>query len=166
MAATESEMRELQDLLKNFHTALLTTRGADGHFHSRPMALQRRSIEQGIWFATWEDTAKVADIENDPHCGVTLFSGEYGSTYVSISGTARIVRDREMIHRMWDPSWKPWFPDGPDQGDLVLIRLEPEHAEYVHPATGRLKVLFTMVKRLVTHSREEPAPKRQVEFSN
>jgi general stress protein 26 len=138
MAATHAELQELQELVKDFHTALLTTRGEDGHFHTRPMELQRRSLDEGFWFATSENTAKVADIENDEHCGLALFSGERGATYVSISGNAHLVREREIIHRMWDPSWRPWFPDGPDQADLVLIRFDPEHAEYVHPKTGRL----------------------------
>lgn len=161
----DAGIQELQQLLQQFDTGLLTTRGGDGHFHTRPMALQARSVDEGLWFATQDGTAKVADLATDPHCGVAFYKGGHDATYVSVSGVAELVRDRATIHRMWSASWKPWFPDGPDQRDLVLIRVRPEHAEFVHPHTGRLQVLFTMAKRLVTHSREEPAPKVEIDLS-
>ncbi|MBI5547010.1 MAG: pyridoxamine 5'-phosphate oxidase family protein [Deltaproteobacteria bacterium] len=161
----DAGIEELQQLLQQFDTALLTTRGGDGHFHTRPMALQARSVEDGLWFATSERTAKVADLENDAHCGVALYQGGHTPTYVSVSGTGELVHDRETIRRMWSPSWKAWFPDGPEQSDLVLIRLHPEHAEFVHPRTGKLQVLFTMARRLVTHGRQEPAPKVELDLA-
>ncbi|MGC4113739.1 MAG: pyridoxamine 5'-phosphate oxidase family protein [Myxococcales bacterium] len=155
-------IEELRQLLERFDTGLLTTRGGDGHFHTRPMALQARSIEDGLWFATTEGSAKVADLEADPHCGVAFYDK---ATYVSVSGEATLVRDRATVHRLWSASWRPWFPDGPDQEDLVLIHLRPEHAEFVHPHTGRLQVLFTMARRLVTHGRQEPAPKVELDLA-
>lgn len=158
------DLKELDELMKDYDTALLTTRGADGHYHTRPMALQKRSITDGLWFATWRDTEKIHDLESHPDCGVALYSGKRSATYVSLSGTGQIVEDRDTIHRMWDLSWKPWFPDGPDTADLVLIRVQPEHVEFVHPQTGRLQVLFTMAKRLLTHERTEPAPKKQLDL--
>ncbi len=158
-------VEELKRLLARFDTGLLTTRGGDGHYHSRPMSLQARSLEDGLWFATTEGTAKVADLEADPHCGVVFHDGGRGDTYVSLSGEARLVRDREVVRQQWSESWRPWFPDGPDQQDLVLIHVRPEHAEFVHPHTGKLSVLFTMARRLVTHTREEPAPKVEVDLA-
>jgi len=162
--ATESELKELQDLLADYDTALLTTRGEDGHFHSRPMALQARSVRDGLWFATWEDTEKVADLESDPHCCVTLYKGRHDSTYISISGNVELIRDKETIRQHWSPSWLPWFPKGPDEERVVLLKVNPEHAEYVHPTTGRLQVLFTMARRLVHRSHEMPAPKHEVDL--
>ncbi|HEY3452714.1 MAG TPA: pyridoxamine 5'-phosphate oxidase family protein [Myxococcales bacterium] len=158
-------VEELKRLLSHFDTGLLTTRGGDGHFHTRPMALQGRSLDDGLWFATAEGTAKVADLEADPHCGVAFHDGGRGATYVSVSGEATLVRDREVVRRLWSPTWKPWFPDGPEQKDLVLIHVRPEHAEFVHPHTGKLQVLFTMARRLVTHGRQEPAPKVELDLA-
>lgn len=158
-------IEELERLLHEFDTGILTTRGGDGHFHSRPMALQTGSVADGLWFATRDGTAKVADLEADPHCAVAFYKGGHDATYVSVSGVGRLVRDRALVRRLWNASWRPWFPDGPEQADLLLIHLRPEHAEFVHPSTGKLKVLFTIAKRLVTHSREEPAPKIEVDLS-
>jgi general stress protein 26 len=156
---------ELETLLKGYDTALLITRGVDGHFHSRPMALQKKDrAGETLWFATWVDTQKVDDLEHDGHCALSFHSSENNATYVSMSGRAELVRDRETIRRMWEPSWKPWFPEGPEEKDIALICFTPEHAEYVHPKGGRLKVAFSMVKGLVTHARPEPAPKKELDL--
>jgi len=162
--ANERDLRELQELFKDYDTALLTTRGADGHYHTRPMALQKGAISDGLWFATWKDTEKVHDLEANPECGVTLYGGGRSATYVSISGTGQLVQDRGIIHRMWDANWKPWFPAGPEDSNLVLIRVEPEHAEFVHPKTGKLQVLFTVARRLIRQERAEVTPKKELEL--
>jgi general stress protein 26 len=162
--ATEAELKELQELLESHDTALLTTRGADGHFHTRPMGLQARAVKDGLWFATWDGSEKVIDLELDPHCGVTLYKGGRDSTYVSLSGQAQIVRDKAEIRRQWSDAWRPWFPNGPDEAQLTLIRFVPDHAEYVHPTTGRMHVLFTAARRLVTRQQEELPQKHDVDL--
>lgn len=155
---------ELGKLLSEHDTALLTTQGADGHFHSRPMALQKQSLSIAeIWFATWDDTEKVHDLEHDAHCCVSLLASERASTYVSLSGRGQIMRDTAKIRELWSPAWKAWFPDGPNSGRIALIRFVPEHAEYVHPKTGRLAVVSSMLKNLMGQ-RSEPAPKKELEL--
>ena len=69
-------------------------------------------------------------------------STENSATYLSVSGTVEIVRDRKVIHDLWEADWKPWFPKGPDEGDIALLRFVPEHAEYVHPAGGKLNGIW------------------------
>ncbi|HSP78346.1 MAG TPA: pyridoxamine 5'-phosphate oxidase family protein [Myxococcaceae bacterium] len=156
---------ELEKLLQDYDTAVLVTRGTDGHFHARPMALQKkRQATDELWFATWADTQKVDDLEHDDHCALAFHSSDRSPTYVSVSGRAELVRDKETIRRLWEPSWRPWFPKGPDEEDIALIRFTPEHAEYVHPETGRLKVAFSTVKGLVTQKRPEPAPKKELDL--
>ncbi len=164
MAASAGELKELQDLLKGYSIALLTTVGEDGHFHTRPMAMQHRDLSDGLWFATSEETEKVHDLARNPHCGVAFHEAAFGSTYLSLSGSAELIRDRSLIRRMWDHAWDPWFPGGPGQQDVLLIKVTPEHAEYVHPKTGRLQVLFTLAKRLLTRAHPHPATKYQIDL--
>jgi general stress protein 26 len=162
---TQGDRQELDRLLRGYHTAVLTTRGPDGHFHARPIAMQQQRVDpEELWFVTSAESQKVQEIQHDPHCAVALHGTERDPTYVSLSGTVELVRDRAKIHALWEPGWKPWFPDGPDSPHLVLIRFRPEHAEYVHPQTGRLTVLFSMVRALVTRTHLEPAPKKEVDL--
>ena len=156
--------QEYADLLGEFETALLVTRGPDGHFHARPMATQQKSRRDGIWFATYGSSDKCREIAADPQVAIAYHEGKRDATYLSISGRAEIVRDRDQIEELWDPSWKPWFPDGPEEEDLVLIHVVPEHAEWVRPAGGRLKVWKTMAKRALTGAREAPGQKKGVDL--
>lgn len=161
------DRREFEALLEDYDTALFTTRGADGHFHTRPMAMQkkRQSSEQ-LWFVTSEPSHKVTELEDDAHCSVALYAGGHSSTYVSISGTAELVRDRKTIHALWEPSWKAWFPKGPDSEEIVLVCFHPEHAEYVHPKSGLLTVLFTVVKNVLTKERSQPTRRRELDLDS
>lgn len=162
----QGDARELHQLLRDYQTALLTTRGPDGSFHSRPMAVQHVQEGGEFWFATYLDTQKVADLEAEPRCGLAFHDGGRSATYVSMSGEVEVVRDRRKIHELWSPTWRAWFPEGPDQPDLVLLRFQPEHAEYVHPVSGRLKVLATRVKAVLQREPVEPAPKKELDLTH
>lgn len=157
------DLEELRELLDRHDTALLMTRGADGHFHARPMAMQSDvdSVEE-LWFVTQDDSEKVHDLEHDGDCCVALVSNERASTYVSMSGTAELVRDPVRVRAVWNGGWNTWFPDGPDTPRLVLIRFAPAHAEYVRAATGRLAEVTEFVRSLV--GRPTHAPKKELEL--
>jgi general stress protein 26 len=162
MGDPQATEQEYAALLGEFKAAILTTRGMDGHFRSRPMAVQQKQHRDAIWFATSASSEKCRDIENESQVSLAFHDGENDATYLSISGQAELVDDRQLIHQLWDPTWRAWFPDGPDQADLVLIKVVPEHVEWVHPKGGRLKVVTTMLKRAVTGSRQEPGEKKQL----
>jgi len=138
--------RDFATLLAAYRTALLTTRGADGHFHSRPMAMRQRVRGEEIWFATTADSKKCKDLEHDPQCALT-FPGDAGGPTISMSGTGEVIRDRRLARELWDASWARWFPDGPDAAEVALIRVIPEHVERHGPGRGALEVLFTTTPR-------------------
>jgi general stress protein 26 len=139
--------RDYATLLAEYRTAILTTRGAeDGHLHGRPMTMRQSVRGEEIWFATAADSNKCRDLEADPQCALIFFDGTDGTT-VSISGTGEVVRDRKLAHELWDPSWRRWFPQGPDQRELALLRVMPEHVERHDGGTGKLEVLFTGPRR-------------------
>lgn len=139
--------RDYTELLARYRTALLTTRGEDGHFHARPMAMRQRVRGEEIWFATSITSKKVQDLERDPHCALTFFDPQGGDT-LSLSGTGEVMRDRKLVHELWDASWRRWFPEGPDQRDLALLRVVPEHVERHDGESGRTEVLFTGPRRV------------------
>jgi hypothetical protein len=52
------------------------------------------------------------------------------NTYVSLSGTAQVVVDQAKAEALRDPSYQAWFPGGPSDPDLALIKVTVELAEY------------------------------------
>jgi general stress protein 26 len=134
-------------LLARYRTAVLTTRGAeDGHLHARPMSMRQQVRGEEIWFATSCEAQKCRDLEKDPQCALVFHDAADGTT-VCVSGTGEVLRDRKLLHELWDPSWKRWFPEGPDQRDLALLRVIPEHVERHDGRTGAAEVLYTGPRR-------------------
>jgi hypothetical protein len=40
------------------------------------------------------------------------------------------VSDSKKVEDLWDPSYQRWFPGGPSDPGLALIRVRVERAEY------------------------------------
>jgi general stress protein 26 len=139
------EPADLATLLGAYRIALLVTRGADGHLRSRPMAMRQKVRGEEIWFATALASKKCRDLEADPRCGLALFDAKDGTT-LSISGRGEVLRDRNLALALWDPSWTRWFPGGPAQRGLALLRVIPEHVER-HGPTGDVEVLREGARR-------------------
>ncbi|HEY6004031.1 MAG TPA: pyridoxamine 5'-phosphate oxidase family protein [Anaeromyxobacter sp.] len=133
--------RDYATLLADYRTALLTTRGDDGHLHCRPMAMRQRVRGEEIWFATALRSNKCKDLAQDPRCALAFFDAEDGTT-VSISGTGEVITDRKLALALWDPSWSRWFPGGPAERGLALVRVIPERVERHDGRTGKLDVLY------------------------
>ncbi len=139
------DRRDYTTLLSAYRTALLTTRGADGHLHCRPMAMRHQVRGEEIWFATALRSNKCKDLAEDPRCALAFFDAEDGTT-LSISGHGEVISDRKLAMTLWDPSWSRWFPDGPASG-IALVRVIPERVERHDGRTGKLTLLYAAPAR-------------------
>ncbi|HEY6100637.1 MAG TPA: pyridoxamine 5'-phosphate oxidase family protein [Anaeromyxobacter sp.] len=133
--------RDYATLLAGYRTALLTTRSDDGHLHCRPMAMRQQVRGEEIWFATALRSNKCRDLGDDPRCALAFFDAEDGTT-LSISGRGEVISDRRLALTLWDPSWSRWFPGGPAQRGVALVRVIPERVERHDGRTGKLEVLY------------------------
>ena len=125
MVARDS--RTLDELLDDFDTAMLITRAPDGALRSRPMAIAGRHAGGVLYFATSIDAPKVGELEDEPDVNVAL---QGRKKFLSLSGRARIVDDRNLIDEFWSPAWKLWFPEGKEDPSLTLIEIQPETGEF------------------------------------
>lgn len=138
----EANLKTLRELMKDVHVAMLTTRSRDGRLFSRPLGTQAIEADGDLWFATGFDSEKVREIEADPQVNAAFVSKDNG-TYVSISGVASIARDRAAIERHWHPAMKAYFPEGKDDPNLCLVRVQAHSAEYWDgPSTVVGKALY------------------------
>jgi general stress protein 26 len=78
------------------------------------------------------------------------FVGAKGDRYVSVSGTGRISHDREQIRRLWNPTYRAWFPGGPDDPELGVLTVKMERVEYWDVPSSRLVRLWGVVRALAT----------------
>ena len=47
----------------------------------------------------------------------------------SAEGGATIVPDRPLLQKLWEPELRTWIPCRLDRDDLVILRVDLDHAE-------------------------------------
>ena len=107
---------------------MLTTEGSDGKLHSRPMATQEAEFDGSVWFLSRQSSGKVTDIQHQAHVNLAYSDGKH--SFVTLAGTAEIQKDRKKIDELWNPLYKAWFPDGKDDPEITVIKVQVEEAEY------------------------------------
>lgn len=150
---------ELLAMLASFDTAMLVTVDDEAGLRARPMDLSAERLgDCDLWFVTADDTPKTDDIERHREVNVCCLRTR-DHAYVSISAHARIDRNVDEVKRLWRPSWRIWFGDEkPDDGGIVLLKLEIDRAEYWEPGGGRLRVVYAVERAPVVPA---PAPPRR-----
>ena len=139
----------IAELVRDFRVAILTTIDDEGRPWSRPMALQRRDFDGDLWFFTTVDTPKVDHIAARPDVSVALADVDE-QTYVTLAGRAEVVNDRAKMNELWDLAVQVYFPGGPDDPDLRLVRVAVERAEYWDSPSNPLVFAYGAVRSLVT----------------
>ena len=147
MHATQAEaMKKLTELVKDISIAMLTTVEADGSLHSRPMGTQ--DMQDGnLWFFLKDDSRKAREVGKDSRVNVSYVNS---STWVSVSGTATIVRDQAKIDELWKESLKAWFPQGKAEPHLALMKVEMQEGEYWDVTSSSMIQLFSYMKSKLT----------------
>jgi general stress protein 26 len=144
----EKKTDELYELIENIEIAMLTTRRPDGRLVSRPMATQKREAFADLWYVTDIESNKMDELESDPHVNLG-FLDTTSWEWVSVSGTARVSTDRDMIHELYESDWKTWFGEiddvrdgGPDDPRLALILVDADSVTYMKQDKSKPVVLF------------------------
>lgn len=152
------KIEELYSLVEGIDIAMLTSRNFDGTLVSRPMSTQEKRPRVDFWFVTSTETHKVDEIEAQPEVNLAYYNNK-SREWVSVSGTARIITDRDLIRTLYKPDWKAWFGDeggnrngGPNDPRLVLIEVEAHEATYLKSNEPRAVQLFKVAKALLTGS--------------
>lgn len=120
---------KLAELIGKIRIAMLTTLTEEGAFRSRPITTHGARFDGDLWFLTRVDSSKVEEVRQRRRVGLT-YAKPNENIYVSLSGTAQVLVDKRKAEELWDPSYHAWFPGGPSDPDLALIRVTVELAEY------------------------------------
>jgi len=147
MTDTTDDRKKVADLIKDFRFAMFTTRQASGKLVARPFTVQEAEFDGDLWFLVSKTSSPVVEIAGHDEVCVSMSSSD---TWVSLSGTARLVDDHAKIEELWNPMVEAWFPNGPQDPDVGLVRFTAESAEYWDTPGGRIATLFNFVKSKVT----------------
>jgi general stress protein 26 len=162
--ASEADRAKIAELIKDVRICMLTTAEGDGTLRSRPMATQelKGGFDGVLWFFTEIDSGKVDEVERERHVNLA-YSKPGDQVYVSISGNARVMRDKAKAAELWTPFLKAWFPKGLEDPQLALLRVEATEAEYWEAPHGAVVRVVGLVKSLVTGQKCTPGENKRVE---
>ena len=161
----DDEMRiKVREMIKDIDIAIMVTLDVSGHLHGRPMRAQKPDADgRTLWFFTRDDSPKVDELEADPQV-LLGYSDPKGQDFVSISGTARIVRDKEKNKALWTEDLRTWLPEGPEGAGIALIAVEMERAEYWDASSSTLHFAFGYARALATGQAAHTGDNARVDF--
>ena len=160
-ADRQKAIRALGDMIRDIKFAMLTTVARDGRLRSRPMATVETTFDGDLWFFTDLNSPKVEEIDAHPQVNVSYAAPDRQS-YVSVSGTATHIADRQKLEIFWNPIYKVWFPQGLDDPHLGLLKIAVEEAEYWDTHSSTMVQLAGFMKAVVTGRRANPGEHEKI----
>lgn len=163
MTSSHDERRKIWELIKDARIAMLTSMDGE-RLRSRPLAACQKNFDDGcLWFFTGADSAKVAQVQRD-HQVNAAYASAADNSFVSLSGLASLVHDRAAIDAHWNDLLKAWFPDGRDDPNLALLKVDVDQAEYWDAPGSRMVVAFDYLKARLTGSQPALGENRKVDL--
>ena len=145
-SAEQRARRRAVEIAQDARFCMLTSAAGNGALHARPMTPQQVTDQLEAWFFVSRSSEQAADVARRPRVNLS-FDGS--TDWLSVAGRATVVDDRALVKEMWNPVVEAWFPDGPDDPDLVLLKVDAESAEYWKAPGGRAATLLSYVKAKV-----------------
>jgi general stress protein 26 len=155
---------ELLQRMTKTPVCLLITHDAAGAMHVRPMTTQLAE-EPGIVWMFMAARGHLAE-EIAAHPDVLLTYAEPGDgAFAAVRGHAMAIKDDAKARELWTALAGAWFPGGPEDPNLALLRITLSWAEAWEPATGKVAQFLEMAAAAFTHSvPEDDGTYRRIDF--
>ena len=148
---THSEAtKKMWSMIKGIGSAMMTTEDG-GALRARPMVAAQDDFDGNLWFFTHASSHKVTDPSKQD--------------YVSLSGHARLVRDKAAITAHWQESLRTWFPKGIEDPDIALLKVEVMAAEYWDAPNSTMLHAYGYVKAVLTGTPPNPGGNEKLSFT-
>ena len=142
-------LKKIAGLIKGIRICMLSTVDNQGFAVSRPMATQDVEFDGAIWFLTRSTSGKVENIAHNQN--VTLdYAEPSDNKYVTLRGRASVSRDQAKIDEMWNPMYKAWFPDGKEDPQISVVRVDVREGEYWEANSSKIVMGIRYVAAAVT----------------
>ncbi len=121
----------------------------DGSSHFHPMTAFCDREMGTIWFFTRRDAELVRNMIQGGKAMFNLVSKDR-DLWACIGGSLTEQHDAERIEKYWSPVVAAWFPEGKDDPELTLLRLDAEDAEVWVSNKGPIRFALEIAKANLT----------------
>jgi len=104
--------------------------------------------DETLWFFTDWSSPKVHEMHQDVRVALS-YADSHRHAYVAVSGSSTLLRDSQKAGELWSVEQRAYYPDGPEDRRLALLRVRIERAEY-WIAPGRTSYLLAAAKAVMT----------------
>ncbi|GAA5952328.1 hypothetical protein JCM21900_003783 [Sporobolomyces salmonicolor] len=168
-ASPSEKISEFKDkIMAEAKFAMLTTRAHDGTLHSRAMS---PASSQGLVFSfiANTDSGKFDELEHDENVNVS-WSDPSTTDWASAAGKAKVIKDVEVIKKLWHPALKAWFGDKkdgvhngePEDPRVAVLEVIPSEIRYWVKTRTSLGQTVEVLKGAVTGETASPGHLRVI----
>jgi len=151
----EAARRKVFDLVKDIEVAQMVTLDRNGRLHSRPMVAKQDSSAGELWFFTSAASGKLRELDANREVLLT-YSDPSRQNYVSIEGDGEVVHDARKTQDLWSEPMRVWFPKGPSDPDIALVRVQMREATYWDAPSSAFLMAYGYAKAITTGERPHP----------
>ena len=165
MSDTKKPQDVLWNLIKDTRFCMLSHRHADGSLHAHPLTTQNKTLgEDGrLYFFVSSRTELGQRLRQDGNVNLA-YANPGEDTWVSVTGTARVLEDLGKKRELFNTIAKAWFPGGPEDPELELVEVHIDEAEYWNVKENKLLQLLKMGKAAATGTRPKMGEHQEVRF--
>jgi general stress protein 26 len=150
-------VKKLRKMMKDIRIAMLTTTARDGSLRSRPMMTSEVEFAGDLWFIARSNSGLADEISGNSSVNVS-YANPKQDRYISVTGSASLIQDRDKVRELWSGKHKSWFPDGKKDPDLALVRIDVHFAEFWDASSNSVQLSQFVRPEVETESEgiEEP----------
>lgn len=148
------------ELLEQTGVGMLATRFAGG-MRARPLDARPDPETGAIFFITDVRGLKDDEIEDCPDVCFTITNAK-AKAYLSITGHARVLREPALAARFWKKADEVWWPDGPGDQHVRVLRLDPQIAEMWDGPASSAVARYEFAKARATGAKPNLGENRKV----
>jgi general stress protein 26 len=145
----QEAIKKMQKLTEEVRICMFCTLTSQDRSQTRPMSTIKADDQGILWFFSSKASHKVDELKQDHD--VQLFYSHPGKdSYLTVYGKANVMYDRAKIEELWNPILKAWFPEGKDDPNLCIIRVEPGEAYYWDNEQSKMMEFLGIIAAAVT----------------
>lgn len=156
----QSSIDRVWDLIEGVGVCMLTTQ-FDGGLRARPVEPRPDRGAGLIWVVTDLHSDKEHEIEAEHDVGL-VFIDAGAKAYLSITARAQVRKDPAKAREIWRVTDTIWWPGGPDDRDVCVLRIAPVTAELWDGPATKAVAIYEIAKARLTGAEPNLGENRKI----
>jgi general stress protein 26 len=156
----QSQLDRVWYVMQRSGICMMVTRFGGG-LRARPLEAWPDRGAGVIWFLTDVRGLKDDEVCADPNVCLTFLCAEE-KVYLSVTGKASAERDPEQAKKLWSDEQQVWWPGGPEDPNLLVMKVKLERAEMWDGPASSAVAAFEFAKARLTGTKPDLGENRKV----